>query len=287
MSEFGTPPPGSVRVIPFGGNDWTFEYPRLDDRIYELFHAALDEFDKGNYPHAEREIRVILEGCPEFIDAYHHLAIMLDGTNRDAQAGKLWKTAAAIGKAAIPKDFKPGRHRLPWAVLENRPFLRAYQGWGLRLLDDGEAKEALAVFTEILKFNPNDNQGIRVMKIECHFALGQPEKVLAVCNRFRGDGLAAVQYGRGLALYQLGRIPEAIEALREAVEDKPYVAKELVKKTHRLPRDINPGFVTMGGKDEAFYYWEEQGEYWLETPGAIALVAEVMKKTKRGSSKQS
>jgi hypothetical protein len=57
-----------------------------------------------------------------------------------------------------------------------------------------------------------------------------------------------------LALFQLGRDPEAITALKEAMRWRPRVAAELRKTRHRRPQSSIPGSITMGGADEAYEY---------------------------------
>jgi tetratricopeptide (TPR) repeat protein len=268
----------SIKVVPFFKNEWQFQFPRLDDRVYDMFHEALEEFDAGNLGKAERSIRLLLEGYPELIDAYHHLAMILDETRRHKEARQVWETAVRIGLAAFPKTFKRNRHRLPWGVLDNRPFLRAYHSWGLQLLEEEKVEESLAVFNEILSFNPNDNQGIRALAIDCYFRLRQPEKVLAICKHYPDDTMEEVLYGRPLALFQLNREQEARTALRDAIQILPLVGKELLKRTHRPPRNLNPNYVTHGGADQAYYYWQNNGQHWINTKGALEFLSSVFEK---------
>lgn len=270
-------PPNSIRVVPFFKNEWTFEYSRLDDRVYDMFRGALNDFETGKLAKAEKNLRLLLEGYPEFIDAYQHLAILLDGTRRHNEARRLWEVAAKIGQDAFPPAFKRGRHRLPWGILENRPFLRVSHSWGLQLLEDGKPEEALSVFKDMLAMNPNDNQGIRALAINCHFRLRQPEQVLAVCKRYPHDTVEDVLYGRPLALLQLGRERDARSALLEAIRILPLVGKELVKKTHRPPKGPSLDYVTHGGADQAYYYWINNGKYWENTEGALELLVLVLR----------
>jgi hypothetical protein len=133
----------------------------------------------------------------------------------------------------------------------------------------------LASFVEA-SMNPNDNQGIRALLIDCYFRLGQPARVLTVCGRYRGDIMEEVLYGRPLALLQLQREDESRIALVKAIEIFPLVGMELVNKTHRRPKNLNPRYVTMGGRDQAYFYWQQNGQYWQQTPGALELVASVL-----------
>lgn len=276
MTTKPKPPLNSIRVVPFFKMEWTFEFPRLDNRAYDMFHEALDNFETGDLRKAESDLRLLLDGFPEFIDAYHHLAIILDETKRHNEARQAWETAVEIGQSAFPKSFKRGRHRLPWGILDNRPFLRALHSWGLQLLKEEKVLQALDIFKDMLSMNPNDNQGIRALAIDCYFRLRQPDRVLAICKRYPQDTMEEVLYGRPLALFQLHQEREARTALQKAVEIIPLVAKELLKKTHRPPKDLNPRYVTHGGRDQAYYYWRRNGQHWENTDGVLRFLASVI-----------
>jgi tetratricopeptide (TPR) repeat protein len=275
MTKTTTIPSRSLKVVPFHKDEWQFRYPRLDNRFFDLFDGAMEELDSGNLRKAESNFRLLLEGYPECIDAYHHLAIILSATNRHTEARRLWERAVSIGKSVFPKKFKQGTHRLPWMIIENRPFLRAYHSWGLQLLDEKNIPDALIVFNDMLSLNPNDNQGIRALAVGCYFELKQPKNVLKICKRYPNDMMEDVLYGKPLALFQLGRESDARKSLLKAIEYLPNVSKELLKKSHRPPKNGDPGFVTHGGADQAYYYWEHNGEYWKNTDGALDILRSV------------
>jgi tetratricopeptide (TPR) repeat protein len=50
---------------------------------------------------------------------------------------------------------------LPWGWIDNRPWLRFLNGYGLCLWRLGNFKEAEHVFDRVLWLNPTDNQGVR------------------------------------------------------------------------------------------------------------------------------
>lgn len=224
----------------------------------------------------QREYRALLAEYPEFIDVYQHLALLLDETGREEEALQLWREAVALGFGCLPESFSMGRDRLAWGYLDNRPFLRTYHSYGLWYLERGEVETALSIFSDILSLNPNDNQGVRGLVIQCYFGLGWPGRVLEVCGSYPDDIMESVLYGRPLALYQQGRQPEAKEALLEAIDHFPLIARELVKTRHRRPKDLRPDRITLGGADQAYYYWTEEGGFWKNTPGAIDLVRECL-----------
>jgi tetratricopeptide (TPR) repeat protein len=270
------PPPGALSVEPRGEGQWEFVYPRLTMTIYDFFEDALESWRVGDEEYAEQRYRRLLADYPEFIDVYHHLAMLMDVTDRKDEARALWQHAVEIGLQVLPEQVRAGSGELPWLFLDNRPFLRAYHGLGLEMLERGQVEGALKAFLKLLAWNPNDNQGIRSLTVDCYFRLGQPDGVLEICDRFPEDGMEGILYGRPLALFQLGEIKRARKALALAVYNLPLVAQELVKKRHRKPKDLRLDRVALWSPEQAYLYWKEQGSYWKETPGALDLLREVL-----------
>lgn len=265
------------KLIKFDKNEWEFEYPALTYELDMKFYDASELMDVGEYKKAETLLRSIIKAYPNHIDAIHHLALIMKRGRGYAEGFELTKKAVELGRSAFPKSFVIGKDLLPWSILENRPFLRACHGLGLFYMEDGKFDKAFSIFNEILAMNPNDNQGIRALAIQCSFALKMPEGVLKICDKYSDDSMPDTLYGRALALFQVGKKEEAKAALKDAVKLRPKVAIELVKTKHTKPKNMMEKYVTSGGEDEAYEYWEMCGEYWGKTPGAIEFVREHIK----------
>ena len=265
-----------VRLASWGDNTWAFEYPRLIGDVYDVFHAAIEAWEAGDDETAEKEYRELIATFPEFIDVHHHLALLLEETARRPEAMRIWTEVVSLGLRVLEDDFTRGEDLLPWGILDNRPFLRAYNALGIAWLEDGKVEAALSVFNDILDMNPNDNQGVRALAIHCCFLLDQPEEVLAICDCYEGDSMEQVLYGRVLALLQLGRIAEAEDALSVAADHLPLIAKELAKTRHRKPKDFDYQYIALWSPGQAYYYWIEEGKLWRRTPGAIDFVREYL-----------
>ncbi len=220
---------------------------------------------------------------PEHIDAYHHLALTLEKMGRTEEAFQIRKEGVAMAMQFFPPHFSMEQDRLEWGWVTNRPFLRLYHSLGLQLLERGQIEDALEVFENILTLNPNDNQGARGLVVECNFALNEPEGVLSVCRQYKGDGLPDLVYGRPLALFQLGRVEEAGRVLNLAIKYWPLVATELLRTRHRKPKGTNERYVTLGGQDQAYWYWKRQGKYWMQTPRAIDFLRKRWPRERRKS----
>jgi tetratricopeptide (TPR) repeat protein len=271
-----------TRVAP---HEWEFVFPDVYNDLPHEFCSRCEFYEEGNLDEAERAFRAVLAQMPDHLDALHHLAIVLSKRDLGDQALDLWEQSVRIGHKAFPQDFEAGRDRLEWGWLENRPFLRCLHGLGLAKYEDEKIEEALSLFQELLSLNPNDNQGVRAMVVQALFELGRFEDTLKITEQYVDDAMPETLYGRALALFKLGRKREATATLKKAVKYLPLVAKELLKTKHRLPRTASPDVVTLGGADQAYYYWEHSGHFWEEDHEAIKWLRAVVGSPKGHGSK--
>lgn len=224
-----------------GNKEWRFAGIAHETEM--KFNDLLEERDFGGVSPAEmeRRLREQIHEAPNFIDAYHHLAMVLDERGKRQEAGLLWQLAVNLGLQCFIEQFSAAGNRLEWGWLENRPFLRAYHALGLQHLDAGRQEMALSIFRTILALNPGDNQGVRALAVNCCLALKRYAEVPAICEDAPCDHMAETVYGRVLALYALKRTTKAEKALREAVAAMPLVDRELVKAKHPRPRNLRAG----------------------------------------------
>ncbi len=257
--------------------EWRFAEIPYDTEI--KFNDLLDARDGGGVSPAEmeRQLRDLLHEAPNFIDVYHHLAMLLDQRGKGQEAQLLWQQAVNIGMQCFIEKFSNAGNKLEWGWLENRPFLRSYHSLGLQYMESGNTEMALSIFRTILSLNPGDNQGVRALVVDCCLKLKMYRDVLAVCKDSQDDHMAETIYGRVLALISLNRMAQAEKALLQAVAALPLVAAEIVKARHPRPRNMHEGRYTVGGADQAWYYWRDAGKYWEEVLGAIEFVREGLK----------
>ncbi len=113
------------------------------------FNAALAHF---------KELIKIDNRC---IDAYAHIGNMyfnLKGGRAHNVAKSYYKQGVAIGLQAIGDRLNDV---FPWGMINNRPFLRCIEGFGLCFLKQDKIADALDIFKQMLLLNPIDNQGVR------------------------------------------------------------------------------------------------------------------------------
>jgi tetratricopeptide (TPR) repeat protein len=184
----------------------------------------------------------------------------------------LIERALAIVRASLEQHPAPAR--LEWRFAPNRPALRLLTQAGVCLDRLGRAGEAAELFEWILRLNPSDNHAHRAWLVNYHLKAGENERALAVSLLHDDDILVDTRFGRGLALWRLGRTEEAKAQLSAAARETPATARALIAKKMREP-EMSPYGVTVGGEDEAWLYREEMLETWRATPGILQFLADV------------
>lgn len=183
----------------------------------------------------------------------------------DAFEAILLDRAVALLRLAIAENHAEGC-KLEWGWLQNRPALRLL-GRSIDLAA-GSDEELLLLEWLLLTLNPNDNQGMRERLVHVYCANNRAADALEIFERYPGDGLGAMRYGRVLALHLAGKRGDAIAALAEAKKHSPRILKTLTAAKPRIP-ELQPGLMTHGGEDEAWYYRISWRALWDKT-GALA-----------------
>ena len=97
-----------------------------------------------------------------------------------------------------------------------------------------------------------------------YFEQNNPDKAIELCRRYPNDFLAGLCYGYPLILFKMGKKEQATKVLIKAFKKSPKIGKELIKKSHKKPQSDMPGYISVGGWDEAYEYWERFGHFWDE-----------------------
>lgn len=174
----------------------------------------------------------------------------------------------------FPKKFNWKTSKLEWGFLENRDFLDTLYLLALSYITLEQHDTGIALAEQLVDINPVDNQGMRDTLAESYLKTGAYKKIIALAKRYPDDSVSpAVLYGEVLAYCYLGDEKNAKTCWQKAIDNLPLVAKELTKKRHTLPKtNAHEGYVTLGGADQAYYYWQEFKDYWENNELAQQLV---------------
>ena len=233
------------------------------DAAQDIIYDAWDSSDK------KRRIALAkkaLEISPLCADAYvllaqetaRNLDEAIDIYRQGVEAGE-----KALGKVAFREDV--GHF---WGLLETRPYMRACHGLAQTLWDKGLRDEAVTHYKDMLRLNPNDNQGIRYLLMDCLLILGRDGEAATLFKRYKDDGSAAWSWSHALlAFRRSGDCPVSRSALSQAIGDNTHVAA-LLLGDKKMPRQL-PAYIGMGDKSEAVAYVHGAAAAWAATPGAL------------------
>jgi tetratricopeptide (TPR) repeat protein len=151
----------------------------------------------------------------------------------------------------------------------NKPMLSAYAYMVLDCAEAGDHESAKAFAEDFLKINPVDNLGVRQKAIEVAVKDGEYVEALQLISSAADPASAHNIYGRALLGFVL-KANDAELALKNAVEARPLVWREMASDKHRMPHNYNPSFVLYNSPEEAYNYQQTWSSVWLHKHGALA-----------------
>ena len=240
------------------------------DAAQQTMYEAFDE------PNTHRRMalaRKALEVSPDCADAY---VLLAEHTRSLPEKLELYEHGVAAGERALgEEDFREYEGHF-WGFLETRPYMRAREGLADCLWESGRREEAAEHFREMLRLNPNDNQGVRYRLASMLLDLERYEELSQLLEKYEEDGSPEWAYTRAsLAFRQEGDSRRSRQLLLDAEETNAHVPLYLTGEKP-MPRRA-PDYITMGGEDEAASYAAQFLPAWKDMPGAIAWLRKTLR----------
>jgi tetratricopeptide (TPR) repeat protein len=239
--------------------------PKLD-QAQQIMYQAWDESHPGKRLTLAHQALSISPNCA---DAYVLLAE--EEADTAGRALDYYRQGAEAGRRALGEDYFSDAVGHFWGLLETRPYLRALHGQANMLWQLRRHEEAAAIYREMLRLNPGDNQGVRYSLLQLLLELDRVEEARALIAQYEDEYSATWLYTRALlAFRQEGNSPASSGALQAAVGENPYVPAYLSGQKripNRLPDTISPGDET-----EAIDYAVGHLNDWRRTPGAVEWI---------------
>ena len=230
-------------------------------------------YDAWEAPTKKRRIalaRKALEISPDCADAYLILAETEAASIEDVIA--LYRKGVEAGERAIGKKAFKNDVGYFWGLLETRPYMRARAGLAECLRAEGKPEEAVEHYWDMLRLNPNDNQGIRDLLMPCLIELGRDKDAEKLFKQYKGDGMAVWIYSRALLDFRKhGDSAISDRSLKKALEENRHVPDYLLGRK-KMPRYI-PDYYGFGDENEAVLYAYGNRGAWKATPGAMEWLA--------------
>ena len=161
-----------------------------------------------------------------------------------------------------------------WGVLETRPYMRARQGLADTLWRLDRRDEARSHYEEMLRLNPNDNQGIRyllvMLLLEMDLRCRRGETAEPVSRRAHGH----------VALHSR-RCSNSAKAAQPTKPTRRFRRRSSTTRTCRLiltgqkriPNRL-PDHIGFGDENEAVAYAADHLNHWRRTEGAVDWLQE-------------
>jgi tetratricopeptide (TPR) repeat protein len=214
--------------------------------------------------------RKALKLSADCADAY---VLLAEAAATPAKALELYRQGVEAGERALGKEAFDNDAGHFWGILETRPYMRARAGLAQSLWDRGSHDDALAHWRDILRLNPNDNQGIRYVLAARLLELARDYELAALLKEHKDDGRAFMVWTKALFAFRTeGDGPKSRRALAQALESNPHVPAYLLGDKP-IPREL-PDYTGIGDDSEAMCWAAENIKAWQATGGALAWLAE-------------
>ncbi len=231
-------------------------------RAQDLMDQAFESHDPTKRVELAKKA---LELSPDCADAY---VLLAEQTKSRREALELFEKGVAAGERALgPEAFQNHVGRF-WGLIETRPYMRAREGLASLLWTMGRRDEAIGHLQDMLRLNPNDNQGVRDSLVGWLLAEGSHEQVVRLLEQYDEDS-ATWAYTKALVAFrQHGDTAETRKLLKLAKAANNHVPAYLLSQKP-LPR-ARPDYYSPGDRNEAALYVASALSGWRQTPGAIA-----------------
>ena len=255
------------------------------DRLWEAQELTFDAYEA---PSARRRVEVVkraLARHPWCGDAYGILAT--EAPLDSAFAIHLWRLAGAAAEFAIKAELGEDAFETCegefWGLLETRPYMRARAGLSNALWNSGEREAAVAIDLELLRLNPNDNQGARYVVADRLLVLGRDHDLERLFKAYPDDGSAFLSYSRALWSFRReGDSAPSRKLLAKALTSNRHVPAYLLGRKPMPETELE--YYEPGKDSEAVHYVETGVEAWRAVPGALVWLSERVNVPKGGTS---
>ncbi|MDR8391910.1 tetratricopeptide repeat protein [Aliifodinibius sp. S!AR15-10] len=244
-----------------------FVWGNARDEIFDRYFEASDTYYMGEMAKAKRMLKDILKEDPHFIDGHNLLGNIELQSGNPQKAYTHHKKAAEIGEQIIPRSFDG---KIRWGFTENRPFLRALNARAHDLLDQGELEKAVQLFDKILNYNPQDNQGVRLLIGDLNFVIGDTQKAGAVYKK--NLDYPPYLYSYGLLHFSRQNYTKAAKFFRKGICANIYISDLLRGKLPLIDYQIWHG-TNYEFPEIAYSYLDIMSLKWIEYPDALNLLS--------------
>jgi tetratricopeptide (TPR) repeat protein len=230
------------------------------EEAQEIMYEAFDAVGRRQLQLIHKALAI----CPDCVDAH---VLLAERCGDPEEALVHYERGVAAGERTLgPKAFEEDAGHF-WGVLKTRPYMRARLGLAMSLDESGHLAEAAGHYRELLRLNPNDNQGVRECLLPDLIELGADEEAAQLWKQYSDDDSAIWNYARALLMFrQKGDTAVARKRLKKAIEANGHVPELLLTDEPFVSQIDEYG---VGSREEAMYCAELLKDAWEATEGAV------------------
>jgi tetratricopeptide (TPR) repeat protein len=206
--------------------------------------------------------------------AHAHL-VLADRAHDTETAINHYRDAIAAAERTLGPEIFEEEAGFFWGISETRPYMQAVKGLADTLYWSGQYDEAAEHFTELLRLNPNDNQGVRDILAPALMLVGDNTAAQRLLDEYSEDETAAPAFNAALVAFRRrGDTKVARKRLARALKRNTHIAPLLLGRTE-MPDELPSGY-TLGSVEEAAYYFSCAALAWANSFGALDWLAAVV-----------
>lgn len=235
------------------------------DQAQDLVYDAWEEWSRSKRLSLVRKALRLSLYCA---DAYN---VFAEYNMFSEERMELYEQGVKMGRLALGDLFFEENAGYFWGLIETRPYMRALAGLTGCLWKNGQRQEAISNCRELLRLNPNDNQGIRYHLINYLLVEEMNNDAEELLSNYK-EATCFMQYSETLLAFRSNRARKAAESLRNAIESNRYVPAYLLG-AKPVPYAV-PDDYTWGSEEEAMIYASVALQAWKTTPSALTWLGE-------------
>jgi len=259
--------------------DSEMDLEELNEAINAKFTGPMDNFTRPtDTPHqraealcqeavetfGRRRIQLAKQAIAEDPNHVEANLLLAESTRNAERAIEMFQHAKEIGKTQLGSAMKEAVGHF-WDCSETRPFMRACHGLANALQRAGQTSDAIFEYQEMLRLNPNDNQGVRYELIPLLVAHDREPDAIGLLDAYQEE-TAFWAYMKSLVEFRRnGNSPAAKKAMRSAFKANQYVVT--VMQSPEPPRF--PESYSLGSPEEAMICIDEMAKAWEESEGYV------------------
>lgn len=200
--------------------------PRSNARVDKV----LDEIESQTVTLSSITVRLknIAKQDPTCIEAFATLGNLYFKHGAFTDAHTWYSLAVQHATKVIPPSFSG---TIEWDWLDNRPFLRCHHGLAITLMRQGDWPACVGLFERHLRWNPNDNFGIRWLLGDAYTQVARYNDAIQWLCGIK-DEYPPARYSLACIYFNQDRHADALTELRKGFLENTYIAELILGAIH-------------------------------------------------------